>query len=148
MRIALLSACLCMFAAAACTKSSAAERLVGTYELDMAASLPSFVEMAKKKDPKLDDATAKVQAEQMMTMMKMKMSVELKSGDAFTAHFSMMDQPKDENGTWKVDGDKITMTCKVDGKDDVKQGTIVGDTIKVTETKDGQSMTLVLAKKK
>lgn len=144
MKNSLLPVCL-LLGLAACTKSNAAESIAGTYELDKAASLPGFVEMAKKNEP--DEAKAKELADKMLGMMTM--SIDLKADGSLVANVATMGMPpKDEKGTWKMDGDKVvTTTKKDDGKDEVVEGVLDHDTIKFTHDMGGQKMTMVVKKK-
>ena len=145
MKLALLSACL-LLGLAACNKSNAADKLPGTYELDKTANLPMFVEMAKK-DAKLDDAKANEAGQKALEATTM--SLDLKADGTFVFRMGMMGMPAtDENGTWKIEGDKVVTTTKKDGgKDEVHEGTISGDSLKFTDM-GGQKKTFVVTKKK
>src|SRR5215831_16143426 len=109
MKNALLPVCL-LLGLAACNKSSAAEKLTGTYELDKTATVTAAVEAAKKADPKTDEAQVKKMTETMLDMMNMSMDVKADG----TLVFKMAGT--DENGTWKHEGDKFTATTKKGGK--------------------------------
>jgi len=140
MKNALLPVCL-LLGLAACNKSSAAEKMIGTYELDKAATVSAAVEMAKKQDPKVEEAKVVKAMEAMVDMLKASMDVKADG----TLVFRMTGT--EESGTWKHDGDKFTATTKKDSKDskeEVHTGTVDGDKIRFTE--NGQ--TLVLVKKK
>src|SRR5262245_10352293 len=142
MKNALLPACLLLLGLAACNKSSAAEKVIGNYELDKAATVTANVEMAKKQDPKTDVANATKDAETMLGMLNMSMDVKADG----TLVFRMTGT--EENGTWKHEGDTITVTTKKAGKDEVRKGTIDGDKIRFTITEGPKPMTFVLEKKK
>jgi hypothetical protein len=137
MKRALLPACL-LLGLAACTQSSAAEKLIGTYEVDKDATVAATLEMSRKQDPK----AGKAATETMVGMSNMSMDV--KDDGTFVRHVA----GKDENGTWKHEGDTFTVTIKRGDKDDVHTGIVDGDRIRFPETAGPQPMTIVLAKKK
>jgi len=140
MRLALLSSCL-LFAVAACSKSSAT--LTGTYDLDTAAFSASMLAEAKKK-PEYNEAQMKPVAEMMAKQMKG--SMELKADGSAVMHMGM--GKADETGTWKADGDKITVTSKKGDKDEVHDGKIEGDLIRFVENQNGMPMPLTFKKQK
>src|SRR5262249_7849070 len=106
MKNALLPACLLLLGLAACNKSSAAEKVIGTYELDKASTVTAAVEMAKKQDPKADVETVTKATEAMVGMMNPSMDVKADG----TLVFRMAGT--DYDGTWKHEGDTFTATTK------------------------------------
>ena len=139
MRLALTTSFLLLLGACG---AKAADKLAGTYEIDAKATTAIILEELKKQ-PGYDAAAAPTVAEAMSNATK-GMSMELKADGTLL----LKGTGKDEAGTWKLDGSKITITAKVDGKDDVQHGTVEGDTIKVTRDAMGKPLTVVLAKKK
>jgi hypothetical protein len=137
MKRALLPACL-LLGLAACTQSSAAEKLIGTYAVDKDATVTASLEMSRKQDPKASNAAI----ETMVGMLSMSMDV--KADGTLVRHVA----GEDANGTWKQEGDKFTVTTKKGNKDDVRTGIVDGDKIRFTETEGPKPMTIVLAKKK
>jgi hypothetical protein len=124
---------------AACS-GNAASTVPGTYELDKA----KFKEAAMAQVPaeQKNDKAAMAMMDGMLNAMNM--TVELKADGTMAA--TTPDGP--ETGTWKLDGDKITMTSKKGGKDETITGTYANGTITATAEEGGQKMTLVLVKKK
>jgi hypothetical protein len=137
MKRAWLPACL-LLGLAVCTPSSAAEKLIGSYELDKDATVTASLETSRKRDPK----TSKADTETMVGMLSMSMDV--KADGTLVRHVA----GKDENGTWKHEGDRFTVTIKKGDKDEVRTGIVDGDRIRFAETAGPKPMTIVLAKKK
>jgi hypothetical protein len=144
MKLALLSCCM-LLVAGACSKTSAAEKLAGVYDLDPAAMSAAMLEEAKKM-PGYDEATMKPKMEQ--AAKGMTGSMELKADGTATCHLSMMGMNTDENGTWKAEGDKVSVTTKKDGKDDTREGKVEGQSLKFTETEGGKTVTMIFTRKK
>ncbi|MFK7741427.1 MAG: lipocalin family protein [Planctomycetota bacterium] len=125
--------------------ADAAASAAGVYELDTSA-------VKKAMEAELANAS---EAEKAMapTMMKMfdsmKMSMELKADGTAEMKSSGPMGDQTDTGTWKIDGNKISMTAKgSDGKDETKTGTLEGGVITVNEEMGpGKTMKLMLRKK-
>jgi hypothetical protein len=124
----LVTPALALFLFAACG-AGASGNVAGTYTLDTKALVDQIVAaMPKGKDAAADEA-----AKKMMSDMagKSTASVELAADGTAKMTGEMMGQKMDGKGTWKVEGDKITITSKESGKDDTKSGKIQGGTITI-----------------
>lgn len=143
MRTLLSLSLLVLLSIPACGGASGA---AGKWTLDTA---PLVAEMQKEID-KMSEADKKAggaMATAMLEMMKkMKAEMTLNADGSFAVS---ADNPGGTTskiaGTWKLDGNKITMTGKEEGKDvdEVKTGTLDGDTINITEASGPKPMTMV-----
>ena len=126
---------------AACGSSGVA----GKYSLDTKALVDV---MKKQMGPMFDQMPAdqKKQFDEMLSKMKVEMT--LAADGTFDVASEMPDGKSQIKGTYKVEGDKITMTGKEVGKDkeEVKVGTVAGATITIEEEKNGQKMAMVFKK--
>lgn len=135
-----------LFAFAACGGSSVA----GKYSLDTSA-MKAEMQKSMGADADKMPADEKKQMEEMMAKMLESMKCDMTLGADGTFDVAM-DMPMVGKssivGTYKVEGDKITMTGKEQGKDkeETKTGTVSGNTITMTEDDDGKKMTLVFKK--
>ena len=117
--------------------------VAGTYKLDKAALQDEMVKMAKAKIPEsarsmmpeemlkglLDKAKAQVE--------KMTVTVELTSDGKATFKAVMGEKTEEATGTYKIDGDKITMTT-VDAdskKEESVTGTLKGGVMRIRPPK-------------
>ena len=125
---------------AACS-GNAASNVPGTYELDKA----KFKEMVMAELPA--DQKNNPMATQMMEGMvnAMNISIELKADGT-----AVSNSPNGtEQGTWKLDGSKITLTTKKDGKDESVTGDYANGVITLEdEVEAGKKMKMTLTKKK
>ncbi|MFO1053265.1 MAG: hypothetical protein U1F36_13720 [Planctomycetota bacterium] len=126
--------------------------VAGKYSLDTAAVKAAMMKAGGADADKLP-ADQKKQMEEMMNKMveAMKCDMTLGADGTFECVMEMPMVGKSSiKGTYKVDGDKITMTGKEQGKADAKEetksGTISGSTITMTEEEGGQKMTMVFKK--
>lgn len=122
---------------AACGDTSAA----GTYKLDTAA----LREQMRKQMPPDAPKEATEQFEKMTEAMQG--SIELKSDG--TASFVFKAPPfadESASGTWKLDGNALTLTTTKDGKQDTETATLSGGTITLRKEESGQTMELVFRK--
>ena len=118
----------------------AAASVAGVYELDTAEMKKAMAVEGADKDP---------MAKMMMGMLdSMKGSIELKAGGTCELVMSAMGKETKEPGTWKLDGDKLTVTSKKDGKEETKVGKLADGCITVEEGEGPAKMTMVLRKKK
>ena len=99
----------------------------GIYTLDKAA-LEIAMKAAVPEAPAVEGQTADVAAEvaaaaaKMMEQMMAGMdgSFELKADNTCALSMTMMGQKQDKTGTWKLDGDKLSITVKEGDKDDTR----------------------------
>lgn len=133
-------------------------KVAGTYELDVS----KMVEQAQKEMEKEMAAKAGGKAGAMGEMMqkmisqmleqlkKSKGQITLREDGTFEGEMDMGGRKSTIKGTWKLEGDRVTMTSThQDGKEKVETqtGTLRGDEIHVETGQGGRKMTLVLRKK-
>ena len=118
---------LALFLFAACG-DGVAHKVVGTYALDT-RQMAADINAAMKGQPGWDDARARKAAEGIET--KMQVTLEIKADGTVETKQTGLDR-QEAKGTWKVDGDKITITTTNEhGTKDIKTGTIQDGTITV-----------------
>lgn len=118
---------LALFLFAACS-AGAAGKVPGTYVLDSKQLAADMIAL-QKGTPAYDEAKAKAAAEGIGKTMQA--TLEIKADGTAEMKGTFGDKKDDTKGTWKVDGDKITITTKENGKDDVRTGKIQDGTITV-----------------
>ena len=132
---------LCAFAFTACGGGS----IAGTYQLDKEALKKMAAQESGDAD-KLEDAARK-----MMDAMfdKMEGTMELNADGTASVKFAM--PPMGEQaftGSWKADGNKVTITAKGEnGKEESKTGTFADGAITIEEEMGPKKMTMVFRRK-
>lgn len=129
-------------------EADASASAVGTYKIDTAALVETML-AAMPAEAKADEAAAKKMAEGMAGGFDI--SIELKEDGTCSnmAKITMMGQTQENSatGTWKLEGDKLSMTTKdKDGKEETKTVTFKDGSFTVSEEKGGQKMDLVFKK--
>lgn len=128
--------------------AGAAASAAGVYTLDKAAfkqtMLASMPEEAKKEKMAMEMVDKMADG--------MNVSIELKADGTATMSIKteMMGQKKDdtETGTWKLDGNKLTMTTKEkDGKEETKTADYANGSFTVEHEDGGQKMKMTFKKK-
>ena len=117
----------------------AGETAVGTYILDKSA-----LKQAMKAGMPAEGPSAE-QAVQMLAQMMdgFDGSMELKGDHTCTMSMTMMGQKQGVTGTWKLDGDQLSITAQEEGKqDDTRVATLVDGVITITEEQGERSMSL------
>ncbi len=131
----------------------------GQFESEVMKMLDSAVEMQLSKMPEAAREQAKPAIESAMAGQREAMQkavsesdfeVEIKSGGTWTSKGSMMGDSKVESGTWKLDGDQLTISTP--GQDDKpakdeKAGTFSGDKIEMHIEEGPMKATLRLIRK-
>lgn len=139
--IASFLSCLGLLLVTACGGAGASA--AGTYDLDPAP----FRAMMEKQ---MQGAPADAIKKQLDTMMAgLKGSIELKA-DGTASMTIKMPPIVDESttGTWKVEGDKITMVTKdKNGKEETKTAKFADGAITVEEDQGGQKMVMIFRRK-
>lgn len=131
------------------TACGGASTPAGSWDVDMTP----FKEMMKQAmAPMLAmapaDNKAAMEKEMNERMARLKMTMEIKADGKFTAHQDVGDEHNEIAGTWKLDGDKLTMTGKrADGEQQTLTGTFQGDKIELTGEENGQKMTFNMTRK-
>jgi len=129
-------------------EADAAASAAGTYKLDTAAFEAAML-AAMPEDQKKDPNAAKM-AKAMAEGMDI--SIELKEDGtaALNSKITMMGQTKETSatGTWKLDGDQLTMTTKdkESDKEETKTATLKDGAFSVTEEENGMKMTMTFKK--
>jgi len=116
----------------------------GKYKLDIDKFLDDNPAIAQMLSMVPKDKQA-----EMRQKMKSQMSgtLDIKADGTFTVDQKSGGQAeKTISGTWKAVGDKVTLTSKKDGKDQVATGTATGNTIAVTMTEGGVSLKMTFSK--
>ena len=134
-----------LFLFTACT-AGAANKVAGTYTLDTKAFLAAMpaAEQAKAKEMGMDPA-------KMLADLFEGMSMELAAdGTATRKMKNPQGKVEEEKGTWKLDGDKITLTTKDkdSGKDEVHTGKFHDGTITIDVTEPGIPVKQMVFRKK
>ena len=128
--------------------AGAASNAAGVYEMDKAAfkqaMLASMPEEAKKEKMAMEMVDKMADG--------MNVSIELKADNTATMSFKMemMGQKKDEteNGTWKLDGNKLSMTTKDKaGKEETKTADYANGSFTIEHEDGGQKMKMTFKKK-
>jgi hypothetical protein len=133
--------------AAACGGGSSAA--VGTYQLDKAGVKQAMQSMMTADDKKQMEAappeTRKMADDMMNTVIDaMDATVELKSDGTVTT----TTKAGTESGTWKLEGDKLTLATKdAGGKEEMKTATMASGAFSFTEEQGGKKMTMTFKKK-
>jgi hypothetical protein len=119
----------------------------GTYTLDKAESKKNAeAEIAKMP------ADQQTMAKSMLGMFDdMNVSIELKSGGTYSSKMTMKGlndgKEKEDTGTWKKDGDTITISTKTPGGNDKEiKCTKSGKSLSCTEGSEKNKMTMVFTK--
>jgi len=128
---------------------------VGSWELDSdatAAAVEAAMEKSMEGKSEAEKAMAKGMMGPMLEMIKkMTITMEIKDDNTFVGHADNPDGThEDKDGTWKVDGDKITLTPTppTEGKTEPPLvGTIAGSKITATSNEGGMDITMVFNKK-
>lgn len=127
---------------------------VGTWGLDVDAmkkSIESMMQEQIDKAPAAQQAMMKqVMAQMVESMTKSNGSIQLAADGTATMHQDSPDgKHEDTKGTWKLDGDKISLTMVPPGKQtaETKTGTLTGDEIRIDEDAGGRKMTMVFRRK-
>lgn len=124
----------------------AAASAAGKYALDKAA-LEELMKAEMPADAPKEGPAAEAAMKMMQEMMKgFDGSIELKADNTFTMSMTMMGQKQDATGTWKLDGDKLSMTAKVDGKDDTKEAKFADGVISIEEKNGDKTMSMKFKK--
>ena len=114
---------------------------------------PLVAAMKTRMAAELEGKTAeeKKMAEQftgpMLEMMrKMKAEITLGADGSVDGSMDGPNGPSKMKGTWKLDGDKVTLTTKEEGKteSETKVGTLKGDQIVIEETDADSKMTMTM----
>lgn len=119
--------------------------VAGSYSLDTKA----FVEAAKQKMGAMFEQMPAEQKQMFDSMMaKMKVDMTLAADGTYDIKSETPEGKSEMKGTYKVEGQSITMTGKEVGKDkeETKVGKIDGSTITVVMENEGESMTMVFKK--
>ena len=129
---------------AACGDSSAANKAVGTYKLDKAA-MKTAMEAQMPEEAKGSEMAAQMM-EQMMGSLDG--SIELKADGSAALSMKMPPMVDEQTtGTWKLEGEKITITAKnKDGAEEAKVAAFADGTITIEEEQDGKKMKIVFRK--
>ena len=133
-----------------------ADPAVGTWKLDTSSTLEAAKAMMEKQLAGQDEAMKKMASEMMEKAVgAMTGSLELKADGTASGSMSMPNplggepQKSDASGTWKNDNGKVSIAMAEAGKDaDTMTGQLEGDTLKMTEQKNGQEMTIVFTRQK
>lgn len=124
---------------------ASADGPVGTYSLDKAA----FKQQMIAAMPAEMSAEQKKQAEEMFD--DVEGSLELRADHTAVIKMKMPNmtgEPADEThpGTWSLDGNKITITTKMNGKDDPVTGTYAAGVITLQKEENGKTMRMTFKK--
>ncbi len=113
----------------------------GTYELDKASFKEQMLGMMPeeaKKDMAMVDKM----------MEGMSGSIELKADGTAAMAMKMPPFLDDKtDGTWKMDGDKVSITTKKGDKDDTKTASLANGVITIEEEQGGKKMKMTFKKK-
>lgn len=110
---------------------------VGTWNLDTSALLE---EMKKNPNYKADDPMTKQMEE---ALKKMKVTMVVNADNSFTGTAEGMGNKSTAKGTWKLEGDKLTMTTtEEDGKPKSETEVLTFKDGLITMEKEGMKMTM------
>jgi galactitol-specific phosphotransferase system IIB component len=141
MKKTLAAALLALSLAIAACGSNAASSVPGTYELDKAHAKEQIL-------ANMDAETKKKMAGMIDNLVDaMGGTAELKADGTMTMTSKNPTGNQVEQGTWKLDGDKLTMTTTQDGKPESHTGTWANGTITMTVEGEGKKMQLLFKKK-
>jgi len=139
---------LCSILLSACGASGPS----GTYTLDKAELAKSADAMAAKMGEK-DNPMAGMAKMMADSLKGMEATITFDQGGTFSGQFKseMMGQKHEESikGTWKLEGDQLTMTSTEVGgkpKSETKTGTFKDGKIRIAEENNGQKMEMVFVK--
>lgn len=128
--------------------AGAASSAAGVYEMDKAAfkqtMLASMPEEAKKEKMAME------MVDKMADGMNVTIDLKADGSAAMTIKMDMMGQKKDEteNGTWKLDGNKLSITTKEkDGKEETKTADYANGSFSIEHEDGGQKMKMTFKKK-
>jgi hypothetical protein len=139
--LAIALAALALSLLTACGGASAAGA-AGTYQLDKAALKQAA--LAEVPAAEKDSPAAKMMGEMFD---KMDITLDLKADGSATMTSKGMGADSTETGTWKLEGDKLTMTKKEGGKEESQTGTYANGTLTMEMAEDGQKMKMVFKRK-
>lgn len=131
---------------AAC--GGAASKAAGVYELDKTAFRAAMLAMMPadaQKEPKALEAI-----DGMVNGMKVTFDLKADGSAAMNATMTLLGQAQEESatGTWKLDGNKLTIQTKDKaGKEESKTVDYVEGSFTVEEEKNGQKMKMTFKKK-
>lgn len=119
--------------------ADAAASAAGKYTLDNEAAVAA-AKAAMPADAPTEGPAAELAKVAITMLENMKGSLELKADNTFTLSVTVPMMGKEQtqltNGNWKLEGDKLTLTMKEEGKDDdVKVATIVDGVMTVEDEK-------------
>lgn len=124
---------------------------VGKWSLD-ANAMADMMLKAQAADlaklPAEERAKTETQMREMSKAMKADLTVN--ADNTFTVHMDMGPMHSEVKGTWKADGNKLTMTGKEVGKEkeDTMTGTLVGDVLTCEGGEGAEKMTMTFVRAK
>ncbi|MCK5943319.1 MAG: hypothetical protein KAI24_15165 [Planctomycetes bacterium] len=142
--IATLVSVLALTLLAGCGGDAAASA-AGTYQIDKAAFEASM--KAEMKDQPTEGPAADMAKQAMEQMMaSLSGSIELKQDGTCTMKMSMGGPETVETGTWKLDGDKLSVTTTKDGKEETNVAKFADGVITIEEEQGGKTVQMKFKK--
>lgn len=121
---------------------SASASAAGTYQLDkdaLIASMMADMPAEAKKDEKA--------AKEMMSNLMPTISMELKADGTTAVTTSMGGKSETEAGSWKLEGTKLSMTSKENGKDVTKTADYANGSFSMEHEEGGKKVKMTFKKK-